>query len=300
MRNPFVSFLMNKLEFNDDEKQFFYSLENKVINDNEILSLIYDFMEDEVPMPDIKKRVQAISEAINIPYESFYFYFLMRSSEQLLEKYKEKGIVEEYFWDASVDLRCKLRESKDTDGIYAAKYIDWHTAFFKLTRFALGRFQYEIIPYINEAYEKNGLTVRHGEPVLNIHIPASGPLTREARFDSYTKAFRFFTSRYQGSFSAFIPCVCRTWLLFPEHLTMLPELSNILSFMSDFDIIDSKKFEDFPHASWIFGSSANLPPDQLPCDSSLRRAYIERLRRGEPMGNGFGILLYDGEKILNK
>ena len=42
------------------------------------------------------------------------------------------------------------------------------------------------------------------------------------------------------------------------------------------------------------------PVDDLPEDTSIRRAFKQRLQQGKPTGYGYGVILFDGEKILGK
>ena len=48
----------------------------------------------------------------------------------------------------------------------------------------------------------------------------------------------------------------------------------------------------------IFGKDAGLPAEQLPRDTGLRRAYADWIQKGGNVGGGYGILFFDGEKII--
>ena len=65
----------------------------------------------------------------------------------------------------------------------------------------------------------------------------------------------------------------------------------IIGFMNDFDIIENKLNEPGDYAStWRF-FDMTIPEDldTLPEDSSLRRRYKALMKRGEPIGSGFGV-----------
>jgi hypothetical protein len=70
--------------------------------------------------------------------------------------------------------------------------------------------------------------------------------------------------------------------------------------MDDFDITQSKDDPDFNDKWRIFATDEKLKPEQLPADTGLRRAYVNRLKEGKPVGTGFGVIVFDGEKIINK
>ena len=68
--------------------------------------------------------------------------------------------------------------------------------------------------------------------------------------------------------------------------------------MDDFEIVGSAEKEGFPNGWRVFGKYSDLPYDQLPRDTSLRRAYADWLIDGNPGGDAFGVFVFDGEKIL--
>ncbi|MGM9653666.1 MAG: acyltransferase domain-containing protein [Eubacteriales bacterium] len=215
--------------------------------------------------------------------------------EPLLERYRSAGISEEIYWDSMRDLRYKFFECLAVHGVPGTFVGTWHSGFFRMTRFALGRLQYEHASFAEDAYTRCGVTLHRGSDVINCHIPSSGPLTKESRMDSYRRAYDF----YRRDFPAgVLPIVCSSWLLYPEHADFLPANSNILSFMGDFDIIRSGVDEKFSNAWRVFGAAAAEPPEKWPRDTSIRRAFAERVCSGGSVGSGYGVILFDGEKIL--
>lgn len=226
------------------------------------------------------------------PY-SLDFYLLFVSAKRLLELYKQRGIDEAVFWNSIMDLKYKLHECKNVRGVWGTFVFWWFPNFYRLIRFGLGRFQYDVSKYHKKTYEKNGVTVNRGDVAFNFHIPSAGPLTEEMRMDSYKKAYEFFGEKPLVLF-------CHSWLLFPGNREFFPPTSRILDFMDDFDIIHSRRQLIFWDAWRIFGTNKRMPPDKLPAETSLQRAYIERLKKKEPVGAGFGIIVFDGEKIINK
>jgi len=217
------------------------------------------------------------------------------AAKELLEQYRAKGIAEEIYWDSMRDLLWKFRECLDVHGVPGSFVAPWFAGFYRMNRFALGRLQFEHAAFREEEYSRCGLTLHKGDDVINVHIPSSGPLTKESRLDAYRRAYEF----YKGEFpTKIMPIVCSSWLLYPAHREFLPEKSNILSFMEDFDIISFSEKQEFSDAWRVFGSHAAKDPSEWPRDTSLRRAYAERVCAGKPVGGGYGVILFDGEKIL--
>ena len=209
--------------------------------------------------------------------------------------YAREGISDEIYWDTMDDLRCKLLECKEVEGVWGIFVAPWYSGFLAMTRFALGRMQFELTTFGHGTYEKNGFTVNNNDIVINMHIPSSGkPFDTEARLDAYRRAYKFF---HKDSSKPAV-FVCSSWLLYARHPEFLPEGSNILSFMKDFDIIKSEDSDHFGNDWRVFGGKTDCKPEELPRNTSLQRAYADRLMRGEPTGSGFGVFLFDGENIL--
>lgn len=268
---------------------------NEKLENTDINAVATSFMNKEYKeSSEILNRVSEIAEKINIPYYTASMVFYMRASYTLHDRYRENNISDEIFWTTMNDFKCKLLECMEIHGVWGTASVEWHVNFFHLQRFGLGRLQYEHSSWRGEDYTRCGITVKKGGHVINIHIPSSGPLTYESRMDSYRRAYEF----YKNEFSGPIIITCNSWLLYPKHTEFLPHNSNILGFMSDFDIVQSNESDTFSNAWRVFGKYYTNPPEQLPVKTSLQRAYAKHLTEGGKCGSGYGIILFDGEKIL--
>jgi hypothetical protein len=235
-------------------------------------------------------EMTALCEGVDLhPYTGHTVLFVCLS-RRLHERYREQGISDDIWHDSMLDLRYKLIECHLVHGVWGTFVAKWNDGFFNMTRFALGRLQFEIRPF-GFTYEKNGVTLTPGSPVLNTHIPRSEqPLTRESVWASYALAADFFKDRLQGAPVAFY---CSSWLLFDKHREMLKPTSNIYRFISDFDVVETGTYKDYAEVWRLFDRHYKGDPDELPADSSLRRAYVDLMKKGEPTGWGKGILLYN-------
>ncbi|MBE6651872.1 MAG: hypothetical protein E7610_00480 [Ruminococcaceae bacterium] len=206
-------------------------------------------------------------------------------SRKLREHYLERGYDLAIFERSMADLRYKVEECKAVYGIVGSFVAGWFPGFFNLTRFGLGRLQFEIIP-LGCDYSKNGHTLTADTPVLNIHIPRSGePLTEEACEDAYARAKAFFGDRLGDP----CPFVCNSWLLFPRHEDFLPKHTNTYRFFKSFDIINQGMDKSRGNL-WRLFDTMEKHPDRLPADTTLRRAYVSYLQAGGQMGYGRGLL----------
>ena len=69
--------------------------------------------------------------------------------------------------------------------------------------------------------------------------------------------------------------------------------------MNDFYIYD-QYISDIKEDLWrIFGKQDKLPYNELPEDTSLKRAYKNWLIEKNETGGGVGVIVFDGEKIIN-
>jgi len=234
------------------------------------------------------------------PY-TLHFLFALRCLPALYERYRQRDdLTETMFWQHADDLRCKLNECIECKGIYGSFVAGWFGGMFNLSRFALGRFQYVLKTYGAESFTTScGYRVEQGAPLVEFHIPSSGvPLTDEIRLDSYRQAENF----YRKYFPADQPVILQTatWIIYPGQREFLPPHSNLLHFMDDFEIPFYSEFAKF-HDDWrLFGATAEKDPGEWYEDTSLRRAYKNRVLSGGLTGRGMGfIFMRDGENVTH-
>ncbi|MBQ7378521.1 MAG: DUF5596 domain-containing protein [Clostridia bacterium] len=206
-------------------------------------------------------------------------------SKHLRKLYAERGIDDAIWHDSMLDLRYKLEECKLVRGVRGMFVAFWMPGWFKMTRFALGRLQFEIVDFGRE-YQKDGIVLGKESKVLNMHIPRSGrPLSKELYEESFTRAKEFFRDQLPDGP---VPFVCHSWLLYPRMTEFVSEKSNVRRFMEEFEILS---WDDSDGESlWCLFDTAERNPDRLPTDTSLRRAFVGRLKSGGRVGWGYGIL----------
>lgn len=210
-------------------------------------------------------------------------------SKHTRELYEEKKIAYAIFYDSMCDLKWKLMECHEVYGIWGSFVAWWFDRFFALTRFALGRLQFETTEF-GSTYVKNGFVLNKGDLIINIHIPSCGPLKHEDCIASYQKAAVFYRDSFVGKPVAFM---CSSWLLYPKHKEFLPSNSNILLFMDDFELIESSVDEQNGCLWRIFNTMETSDIDKLPQKTSLQRAYVDWIQKGNHCGGGLGIFFIE-------
>lgn len=243
---------------------------------------------------DVFTALDQVSVQCNIHRYTIHLLFFINLAKHMEELYKKKNLPYVLYYDAMLDLKWKLLECHERYGIWGTFVKEWFPGFFQLTRFALGRLQFELMKY-GHHYSQNGFKLSPEDLVINVHIPSSGHLRQEDCHESYQQAAEFFKDCFRGRPVAF---VCNSWLLFPPNRRFLPESSNIVKFMDDYDITIFE--EDAGEGLWvIFNTDYHGNTGDLPNSTSLQRAYIAWLKEGNKPGTGQGVFLW-GEIIAPK
>ncbi len=301
--NGFLVDFMNGYKYPDEAKNTFLRVSERLDREKEFGDAFdavvngYMSAEDDDLGASLDK-ITALAEKYGENEYTAHFMFLLNCMPILKEQYLKNGYSEQLFRDGADDLRCKLLECIECKGVPGTFVAGWNRGFLKLDRFAFGRFQFEEREYGSDFdfVMSCGKVVKKGDKVINFHIPSSGiPLTDDVRFASYKKAYDFFKGGFSDGNVLFC---CGSWLLYPRHREFLPEKSNILRFLDDFEIVSWAEKENFGDAWRVFGRYSELPVEQLPRDTSLRRAYADWLAAGNKTGDGYGLFLFDGEKIV--
>jgi hypothetical protein len=236
------------------------------------------------------KRILALAnraaELLSVHKYTAELLIFLCLTKYLREEYEKRGLDIAIFENTVLDLRYKTEECKLVKGIVGSFVAEWFFKFFDMTRFALGRLQFQIIA-LGHTYEKDGVTLTPETKVIDVHIPRSlQPLDEKSCDEAFAQAKAFFADEV-GEVCAF---VCHSWLLFPEHETILSHGSNVYKFMKRFDIIKS----GYSHSKgdlWRLFDTDEKDPEKLPADTSMRRAYVSHLKNGGKTGWGFGAFI---------
>lgn len=237
---------------------------------------------------EIEEKIKYLSVSADVHEYTGALVLLLCYTKRLREYYREADISEDVFQSTVLDLKYKLDECILVKGVCGTFVLKWFWGFYKLERFALGRLQFEIVEFGSE-YEKNGLSLSADSRVINVHIPRTGThLDRESVLASYRLAADF----YRPIIGEKIAFVCSSWLLFPKNKELLKPGANLLAFIDDYDIYASGEYPNYTEVWRLFDTEFDGDASHLPADSSLRRAYIDLISRGEKTGWGKGVFEY--------
>lgn len=278
--------LMEQLEFPADAKQELLCAFDKMTCE-EFAQLLCGYEKNKnCDYKEMLSEIVLLGERHGVhPYTASLLLFLCLS-KNLLERYQRLGIHESIYYRSMADLAYKLEECRLVYGINGSFVASWFSGFFALKRFALGRLQFEIVR-TSDDYELGGISIPAGSKAINIHIPRTGTkLLHSEVEESYRMAAEMFAAEFVDQPILFI---CKSWLLDPWNQTVLKSESNLSLFCKDFEIVKSGTYTDYRELWRLFDCQYMGDASKLPKDSSLRRAYAERVGRGEPIGWGVGL-----------
>lgn len=285
--------LMQKLNFSQNsQKELLYTLELILQTphyNKEFKNILACYDSDDFDFIKMIDDIKKLALKSNICEYSAYMLFLICMAQKLHNRYLQNGIDDTIFYDTMSDLRYKSEECRLVHGKIGIFVPAWYKGFFEMKIFALGRLQFEI----NHTWfncEVGDKKIPKGTKVLSVHIPRTGTkLEHSLVLDSYKQAAEFFKDEFNGN----IIFICNSWLLYPWNREILKDGSNLAKFYDDFIIVSSGEYEDYSEVWRLFDCIYDGNPDNLPADTSLRRAYIERIKSGQPIGHGTGVIVFD-------
>ncbi len=285
--------LMNELGFDKEAQESLLADFDKIEANAEAKKEFYDCIASyeadiNVDYNTLLTNAEKAGEKAVVHKYSAGLLVFMCMSKHLKECYIKEGIDLQIWHDSMLDLKWKLWECKAVKGIWGSFVAWWFPGFFNMTRFALGRLQFDFAKYGN-TYSDEEFDLKPDTQIIGIHIPRTmTPFDKASREDAYARAREFFGPRLNGAPMVF---TCYSWLLYPAYRDIIPEKSNTRSFMDDFKIIgqyDDKEGE-YNDAWRLFDMDQPKDLNEYPENTSLRRAIKKYLIEGGRTGEGLGI-----------
>ena len=294
-----ITEIATKIGFPEEATVYLENCHNELMKDPALYSKLYDAV--DLLYINADRSYLAVTESIaeksGIHKYTVDMIMLLIAARPLRYIYKNAGISEEIFYDTMSDLKCKLYECKNVYGIWGTFVSWWYPkTFFALNAFKLGRLEYERVKFPCKEYKD---VLKEGDTVYSCHIPSAGPVTPGSVMESLKLAYDFFQPELKDGI---LPVYCSSWMLHPDHYDKVyHEGSNLKAFYEMFDVFDSC-INESNHNFWrIFNEEFSRDTlADAPENTTLQRNFKKYLLAGNNMGTGKGILLFDGEKIINK
>lgn len=222
---------------------------------------------------------------------------VLKSAEKTRLKYNQKGISDDIFKSTFGDIKIWC-ENCDNRGLENINWIKNHINF---ELFRLGRLQFQIFTCSNPALNYSKLPFNRGEKVIYIHIPQGEKLEFDECIDSLKMADEFFRKYFPDYNYKYY--FCESWLIFENNREFMAENSNIVKFMSLFDIhysvnAEAQAFErifgkDINNNSLIYKLNKNKRKsdiNSLQEFTSLQKSAKYYLQSGNKFGIGIGTI----------
>jgi len=288
-----LHFLMERLDFPADAKEALLRAFSIICSQDDeektFSSILKCYEKTELcPFSQMLEEACLVGKRLKIHEYTVSLLMFLCMAKVLRRRYEERGIPETIYFNSMMDLRYKLEECRLVYGICGSFVARWFPRFFDLTRFALGRLQFEMVAFKKD-YVLDGVLLSQGSKAINVHIPRDGTrLDYHRVWESYREAAEMFSSEFSSGSIIF---TCHSWLLDPWNLTVLNPESNLALFSKDYQLIEHGDYSGYFEMWRLFDCNCE-DLSGLPSDSSLRRAYLERMKRGEPIGWGRGAFFY--------
>ena len=290
-----IASVLDAYPYPTDAKEELLSAFDLVCEREDFQALLATYCADvEAPFAPLLEGMKAVSAAVGIHEYTGAFVLMLSLIPRLAEEFRARDISLDILRDTLADLYYKLLECRALYNINGSSVAHWQSLIFRMRLYAFERLQFEPILTAKEIVA-DGRTLPVGTKVFSVHIPRTlTPMDHDAVLRSYALADEFIRARGMAEETIF---VCSSWLLFPTHREMLRPTSNIVRFLNDFTLYDSGFAENY-NELWRLFDTHIKDIDSLPADTSLRRAYIDRMRRGEPSGWGRGVIFWSEHHLL--
>ncbi len=289
----YLNSFFEKFDYPDEAREAFIDAYNK-IEEPEFFKQIKLYEEGNIDYTKALGVMNDVAEKSGVHQFTVKLLFFILLSEHLEKLYKIKGLSDEIYYNNMCDLKYKLLECYSLHGIWGTMSASWFPRFFDITRFALGRLQFEVMDSWFD-YDDEDMHIRANDQIINVHIPSSGKLTQEQCMDAYKQAYEFYKDYHKDGV---LYMYCHSWLLEPALEEILDENSNIIKFKRNFKVFRTDKRDVFPDAWRVFMKKEDVPIEEYPEDNSMQKKIKEYLLKGNTIGYGLGVMAFDGEKIL--
>lgn len=210
---------------------------------------------------------------------------ILNLAVRVKEKYDRLGIDEKIYYDTMSDIKIWCEKT----GNRGIKNYNWLKNHVSGELFRLGRLQFQLYECKNRTLLYKKLPFGYGERLIYIHIPEGEKLEKAKCVRSLETAHEFF-SRYFPDY-AYRYYFCESWLLCESNRDFMAENSNIVFFMSLFDICYSLKIDE-QAIERIFGKR-RLFKRNYPEKTDLQRRAKAYMLKGNRLGIGVAVIKKD-------
>ena len=273
--------ILKNITLPEDTEKVVLDTYNK-IRDFEEYKQIRSMLKAKERFAEINKVCVSLAQKSGIDEYTVCMAVLICNADIARQRYIDKGVSIDVFYETAKDLRYKSDICKKYMGVQGIFVFEWFEKFYEVKIFKLGRLQFVEI------------SVSDKKNYIAVHIPKDGRLDYADVLASYKAAYNFFP-KTQDNLLLFI---CNSYFFLPEYKgTVFKEGSNTYRFIEDYTVLECEYTENFGDAWRIFDMDYTGDTSVLPRNTSLQRAFVEYIEKVGKFGEGKGAFLFDGEKI---
>lgn len=220
--------------------------------------------------------------------EKLVLVLYLRFAVDLYEKFREKGIDDQIYYDTFQDFTIWYRKCVKKYGHCGLEEKKWLSLSLKMEIFRLGRLQFQP-GELEEDVTCGEQTWKKGSKVLHVHISEGGTLDAALCDRSFGQAVQFFGNEYE-IFD------CYSWMLAPGLLKLVSSESNLYKFQKRFHIC-RVSYEFRQAEERVFGEVLE-DREMYPENTSLQRALKQYVLQGQDIGMGYGVMLQKEIQII--
>ena len=202
--------------------------------------------------------------------------------ENLKEAYEQKGIPESILYDTLQDVvHWTITWSNLKKELYLGELM-WLRLHLGMRLFKIGRLQF----CMGNSHHTVAGKIEKSDPIMEVHIPATGPLNMEDCKQSIEMAKTFFAKYYpEYGYKYF---TCHSWLLDPTLSEVLDPGSNILKFQQLYEITQIQPSDAI--LKYVFEwDTIRSNMHQYECKSRLAESARRYIDAGGSFCEAFGI-----------
>jgi len=220
----------------------------------------------------------------------FRLAVVLKAAEKTYNLYKEKGISDEIFYATFSDIKIWCENCNNT-GLENIGWLKNHICF---DLFRLGRLQFQLFTCSSSLLNYSKLPFSKNEKQIYVHIPQGEKLDYHECIHSFRLADAFFKTYFpEYTYQYYF---CESWLLFENNRLFMNENSNIIKFMSLFDIHYSVS-EESQAFERIFNVQINTKSIMQRLNKNKRKSNIVRLPESTSLQKAAKHYLLDGHKL---
>jgi len=213
-----------------------------------------------------------------------YAWALLSVLAPVRDYHAGRGIPDAVSWASLADLGRQLARGRVLLGRGGLATPGWLSTHFRGDLYELGRLQFQRTRIPLNRVRTVFPDATGDLAALNVHIPATGPLSPPACDDAFARAAGFFARHFPEDGHRY--ALCTSWLLDPQLAEYLPADSNIMRFQQRFQPVpEDEPTEDDAAVLDLVFHRRRAPVhrtglDELPRDTTLQRAIVAHLRAG--------------------